>query len=786
MNTTQGLRDGVVSAAELLSLGLALCRPDPGQKKPTYQRWGTYSLKADDFAPDALYGILGGPLSDCNQPGHALVIVDNDDAQAVEKADDFLPPTGMEDGREGKPRDHRYYLVPVATIPDWAVSKASQAAPAAKTAKGHPGPLKKQFRHAQTGKCVIDMIGTGGQVVCPSPGNQRCWVGGKPGVPAVVSFIELWDAVSRLAKACDCEVNQLSPVERARLYVAKMPAAISGQGGDKATFDVALALVRGFGLTIDQARPILQEYNRRCEPPWTDEKLEHKLKYAEKSRLKSGYLLNGEPQSTATSGSDGTASKEPAEPPAATDANPSQQGDIHTTDRGHAKRVVKRHGADLHYAHPWKSWLIWDGRRWAEDQTGEAVRRVKETQDWLYKWAAAKLKELNALPEDDPKKQALPAIRTILVDCLKWEDQRDINRCLESARSEPSIPVLPADLDRDPWLFNVVNGTIDLRTGQLREHRREDLISKLAPVKFDPKATCPLWERSLNRWMDGNANLTAYLQRLVGYCLTADVSEQCLWFFYGKGANGKTTFLTTNLAMLGDYGMQAVSDLLMVKRNESHPTERADLFGRRFVATIETEEGKRLAEALMKQITGGDSIRARKLFKDFFEFPPTHKIVLAANHKPVIQGTDHGVWRRIKLVPFVVTISEEAKDKHLPEKLKAEASGILNWAIQGCVAWQQNGLGEPDEVRQATADYQSEQDMVAKFLSECCIVQRDARVKVSALFEAYGRWSGDKFMTQPTFNERLRAKGFDSQRSKNGFFWHGLALGDCSSSGEPG
>jgi putative DNA primase/helicase len=276
--------------------------------------------------------------------------------------------------------------------------------------------------------------------------------------------------------------------------------------------------------------------------------------------------------------------------------------------------------------------------------------------------------------------------------------------------------------------------------------------------------------------MDGKAHLAGYLQRVVGYGLTADVSEQCLWFFHGGGANGKSTFLLTILRMLGDYAMQAVSELLMAKKNESHPAERANLFGRRFVATIETDEGKRMAEALMKQLTGGDRIRARDLYEKFFEFDQTWKIFLAANHKPAVKGTDLAVWRRIKLVPWTVTIPDGEKDKALPDKLKAELPGILNWAVRGCLDWQRNGMQEPEEVREATAQYQREQDLIEKFLAECCVRQRWAKVKVSLLYETYGAWSGDKFTTQPEFNDRMRAKGFVSERETKGYMWQGVGL----------
>ena len=453
-----------------------------------------------------------------------------------------------------------------------------------------------------------------------------------------------------------------------------------------------------------------------------------------------------------------------------------QADEFHLTDLGNARRVVKDHGQDMRFCHPLKSWHIWDGHRWKEDDTAEAVRRVKQTQGNLYRWTAAKMKELADLDDEDERKKELAKLERLLAHCLRWEDTRRIMACLESARSEPGIPVLPAQLDADPFLLNVLNGTLDLRTGQLRQHRREDYLTKMAPVEYDATATCPLWQQCLKKWMDQNDDLIAYWQRVIGYSLTGDVSEHSLWFLYGAGANGKSTFLGAILAMLGDYAIQAISDLLLQKRSETHPTERADLFGRRFVATIETDEGRHMAEAIMKQMTGGDKIRARRMRQDFFEFAAVHKIFLAANHKPAIRGTDWGVWRRIKLVPFMVTIAEE-KDKHLSEKLKAELPGILAWAVQGCLKWQKNGLGEPDEVRQATAQYQSEQDTITAFVTECCNVHPELRCTASALLDAYGRWSGDRDMTAKAFAQKLEAKGYQRSRGHSGVrMFQGLQL----------
>jgi putative DNA primase/helicase len=451
---------------------------------------------------------------------------------------------------------------------------------------------------------------------------------------------------------------------------------------------------------------------------------------------------------------------------------------FHLTDQGNAERVINRHGVDLRYCHPWKRWLVWDGRRWAEDEIAEAVRRVKETRADLYRQTADAIKELGSADDDDDeeRKAAAKWLTRVLRHCLAWEDARALGRCLEVAKSEPKVPILPSQLDSDPFLFNVLNGTINLRSGELRRHRREDYLTKLAPVEYDPNARCPLWDRVLDRIMDRKVQLVEYLKQLFGHCLTGDVGEQALWFFHGEGANGKSTVLGAIREMMGDYAIQAVPELLMAKSNESHPTERADLFGRRFVATIETEEGKRMAEALMKQLTGGDRIRARKMRQDFFEFPPTHKIILAANHKPVIRGTDHGAWRRIKLVPFAVKITEKEKDKTLPEKLRAEYPGILAWAVRGCLDWQRNGLTEPDEVRKATEGYQAEMDTLQEFIDACCFKHKEAKIKASILLEAYGKWSGET-VTPKAFTQRLVAKGYPSERGTGGAaFYKGVGL----------
>jgi putative DNA primase/helicase len=459
------------------------------------------------------------------------------------------------------------------------------------------------------------------------------------------------------------------------------------------------------------------------------------------------------------------------------------QLEYHLTDLGNARRVVVRHGQDIRFCHPWKQWLVFDGRRWAEDATAEAVRRVKETQGSLYQCAAGKLTELRQASDHAERASQVAKLTKLLKHCLKWEDARDVGRCLQLAASEPGIPIVPNQLDADPFALNCLNGTLDLRTGVLRKQRREDYLTKLCPIEYRADASCHLWEKFLRRILADNAGLIAYLRRVIGYSLTGDVREQALWFLHGTGANGKSTFLVTILAMMGDYGMQAVSDLLLAKNHESHPTERADLFGRRLVATIEVDEGKRMAEALMKQLTGGDKVRARRMRQDFFEFPPTWKIFLAANHKPTIRGTDHAAWRRIKLVPFTVTIPPAEQDKKLAEKLRAELSGILAWAVRGCLDWQRAGLQEPNEVTAATNNYRAEQDTLAGFLAACCFVHPEAKVRTSKLLEAYQDWSGEK-LSPKAFTEKMAEKDYASERGTGGLhYYRGVGLPRLESDG---
>jgi putative DNA primase/helicase len=311
---------------------------------------------------------------------------------------------------------------------------------------------------------------------------------------------------------------------------------------------------------------------------------------------------------------------------------------------------------------------------------------------------------------------------------------------------------------------------------------------KQSPVPYHPQAPCPRWDQFLREIMADNQELIDYLQRAVGSSLTADVSDQVLFFLYGGGANGKSKFLEAILSIMADYGMQAIPEFLTVRNSEHHPTERTDLFGKRFVATVEIEQGKALAEALVKQLTGGEKVRARRMREDFWEFEPTHKLWLAANHKPVVKGTDHAIWRRIKLIPFDVTFvdhptgnRELKKDPTISAQLRAELPGILRWAVEGCLKWQARGLDEPKAVTEAVDEYRREMNAIGQFLEACCYVptpvRGDIKAQSSRLYDAYIRWSGDHSMTQTAFAAKLAEMGYRKKMGSDGRnYWIGIGL----------
>ncbi len=434
------------------------------------------------------------------------------------------------------------------------------------------------------------------------------------------------------------------------------------------------------------------------------------------------------------------------------------------TDLGNAKRLVARHGDKIRFSFAWKKWFFWDGKTWSTDVNGQILRLAKDTVKHIYE-EAAKITDIF---------QRQAAARW----AVSSESERRLNAMVALAQSEPDIPISPQELDTNPDLLNCFNGTVDLKTGKLKPHDPKDFITKIIPVKYQPEAVCPLWLEFLETIFDWNYDLIGFLQRAAGYSLTGDTSEQCLFLLHGYGANGKSTFLNIINHLLGDYAQTADFETFLIKKNETVRNDLARMIGRRFISAIEVEGERRLSEVLVKQLTGGDTIAARFLFGEYFDFRPTFKIWLAANHKPNIRGTDHAIWRRIRLVPFIVTIPEDERDSKLFEKLQDELPGILSWAVQGCLEWQRVGLKIPDEVRSATNEYRSDMDSLGAFLSDCCLVSPEVKVRSGDLYEAYRRWcedNGEHSINNRHFGRRLSEKSFQRLQS-NGNWWRGVGI----------
>jgi putative DNA primase/helicase len=475
-----------------------------------------------------------------------------------------------------------------------------------------------------------------------------------------------------------------------------------------------------------------------------------------------------------------------------------QPGDVHLTDVGNCLRFVQDHGADAHYVHDWKKWLFWDGKRWAIDHTGEAELRAKETVKKLFDEArkefAEAAKALKGADPDDEETIARLKARQLaaqkLVDfALRSEHVQRIDGMLKLARSEPGIPVLPAQLDTDLYSLNLENGTVDLRSGSIRPHDPRDLITKLAPHEFDPEATCPLWEKTLRGIFAGDQEMIAFFQRFSGYCSTGCVHEDITAIAHGDGSNGKTIVTEVELAVLGkDYADAAGPDLLVKKKGERHPTELADLHGKRLVICHETEGD--LNEALLKRLSGKDTVKGRRMREDLWSFDTTHKFVMCTNHKPTVKGQDHGIWRRLILIPFEVKFWREDLGETGPEELRAildlkerlkaeECGGILSWMVAGAMEWFAHGLRPPQKVLIATQHYRQDQDRIGAFIEERCVTGNDYRVKASDIYSTYVAWvktsNEGEPLPQRKFGTHLTQKRFE-RLTNNGIWYRGIAV----------
>jgi P4 family phage/plasmid primase-like protien len=729
-----------VTAEQLLTayeeFGYKLVKVDRELKKPNYAKWQLKTIPSDEIrrwvASGGNIGIQVGEVSNW------LCAVDLDCPEAQNLAPQFLPDT-LKSGKQGN-ASHWWY----------------QSA----------GAGFAQFSDTDQ-EVLIDLKasanGAGHQVVVapsvhPAKGPYE-WIDGfNPSRIAEIPAKELTARVRRLALAVLIERHR-PKVSGGHLY--------------------AMALV-GFLLRNDMNFEILSSILEKVWPP---------DKYAHDNipgvlRNTARKLANNE----AVQGGRTLERLAPGLPRVIAHCLGWQKTDdregrrsYRCTDTGNAERFADRHGGDLRYCFPLKAWFVYDGKRWRKDDTGHVVRLAKETARSVFEEAA------NAGDDERAKELGKWAIAS--------QSATRIQAMLELGKSEPGIPIRPDELDANAYLFNCSNGTIDLRSDTLREHRREDLITKLAPVAYKPSARSDLFERVLREATSDNAELASFLRRWAGYCLTGDTSEEKLAFSHGDAATGKSTILEALKATWGDYAATADFEAFLSRQHTGGPrNDIARLAGTRLVVSIEVDEGKKLAEGLIKMLTGGDTVTARFLYQEAFEFAPTFKLTLAANHAPQVRNDDEAIWRRILRVPFDNVIPKSERDPSIKKVLKdTEASGpaILAWAVKGCLEWQQEGLGVPPTVERATEAYREEMDPLRDFTTDYCILDPTRKLWAAAgqLREAYEKWAKEtgepNILRGRQWGERLRAHGCEPDQGAKGLrIWKGIALRQGGSDGD--
>lgn len=426
-----------------------------------------------------------------------------------------------------------------------------------------------------------------------------------------------------------------------------------------------------------------------------------------------------------------------------------------------AERLVQRFGGELRYCRALGGWHVWSGTHWQRDDREHARECVKAIARELAEEAAA-------LMDEDTFRAAKRA-----------GSAGGVSAILDLARSTPGIVFAPDDANRDPWLLNCTNGTIDLRTGALRPHDRADLITRCCAAPFDPSASAPTFARFLEE-VQPSADVRAYLARLFGYAAVGVVRDHVLGVLWGPGANGKSVLADVVAHVLGEYARPGPSTLIVRDGgHQPHPTDVASCVGARLVVVHETSRGASFDASKVKLLTGGDRLTARHMREDFFTFAPTHTLVMLSNYKPSADASDAALWRRLQLVPFDVTIPEERRDPLLADAIKGEAPGVLRWLVDGALAWQRVGLAPPAIVREQTEAYRSSEDTIGAFLEERTVRLASASVKAGALYAALKSWCEDTGARCPRGNDfaaELVGRGLVRVRSAGGYVYRGLGL----------
>ena len=428
--------------------------------------------------------------------------------------------------------------------------------------------------------------------------------------------------------------------------------------------------------------------------------------------------------------------------------------------------IAELYKTHLRYDHKRKRWLVWREHWWSLEEGGEVYRMAKKA-----------IRHRRILAAEFGDKQQVKEFAWV----NKSESRPRLEAMIKLAESEKPIADNGEDWDSDPSLLGVANGVVDLRTGSLRAGKRSDKITRHIAVEFDPEAKCSTWEKFLNEIFGGDEEIINFLQRAIGYSITGETNEQVVFFLYGTGANGKSTFIEVLRSAFGDYAYNLPFSAFELKASNNIRNDIAALEGRRFVTASEANESVQLNEALIKSLTGSDSITARFLFKEFFTFEPKGKFWFALNHLPNVSDDSPGFWRRVRVIPFERQFMGENADPQLLQKLKAEAKGILAWAVRGATEWYEKRLQTPEKILSASRTYQKESDRIAEFIEERCVVGNNEHCTARALFDSYVQWAEanhEQRLTRQKFSQRMQAKGYT--RTQKGhdkvWTWFGLKL----------
>lgn len=653
-------------------------------------------------------------------PSGGLVDVDLDAPEAVALASRFLPATESRFGRASKRRSHWLYV-----------------------ADPVPSPEKFEDTTGDAPACLVELRADGQQTIFPgsvhTSGELVEW--DEDGERARGDGATLRRAVAELASAC--VLARHWPAEGARHETALAAAGLLAHGGaDVAPAVRIIAAAAKYAGADEHRADIIDTFDKyqRGEPVTGGPRLADALRGdgAKVVTLLRKWL--------------GLASAE---------------SDEHLTDVTNAAHFVAAHRDTLRYCYAWRSWLAWDDRRWRRDAGDIAMRCAKVTaHTWWPRVAAA--------PE---------GVRKALAKHAHYaESVRGLEGMLRLAQSEMAIR--PDDLDRDPWLLNCPNGTLELRTGHVRPHRREDYLTKLTAAEYHADARHETWDRFLEGALP-DPDARAYAQRFAGYALTGLTREEVFVFCLGPTGGGKSTFVESLRQTWHDYATSADFSTFLAKKLSDGPREDiARLAGARLVTSVETRDGQRLAEGLIKLLTGGDTVPARRLYERTFEYLPQFKLLLAANDRPRTSARDEALWRRLRELPFPTSRPKRGdRDDTVKATLTdpgQAGAAILAWSVEGCAQWLEHGLGEPDVVMTATTAYRRSQEPLADFLEECCRLHPDVEVPIEKLRQEYERWCRETGVKHPIGGKRwgdaLKARGCQPRRTEDARYWTGIDL----------